>query len=56
MGGSGPPLYRWKQKYGSLMLSGVENLRCLEEDENARLKRLVADLTLEEAMLSEVIC
>jgi putative transposase len=45
---------RWKQKYGGLMPSEVEKLRHLEE-ENARLKKLVADLTLDKEMLSEVI-
>lgn len=38
------------------MLSEIKNLRRPEEGENARLKKLVADLTLEKAMLSEVIC
>ncbi len=53
MGVSEPTFYRWKQKYGGLMPSEVKKLRHLEE-ENVRLKKLVADLTLDE-MLSEVI-
>ena len=38
--------YIWKKKYGELSASEVRRLRQLE-DENARLKRLVADLTLD---------
>jgi putative transposase len=53
MGVSEPTFYRWKQKYGGLMPSEVKKLRHLKE-ENVRLKKLVADLTLDE-MLSEVI-
>jgi putative transposase len=45
---------RWKQKYGGLMPSEVKKLRHLEE-ENTRLRKLVADLTLDKEMLSEVI-
>ena len=46
--------YVWKTKFGSLGASEVRKLRQLE-DENARLKRLVADLTLDEHILQEVI-
>jgi len=46
--------YRWKQRYGGLMPSEVKRLRHLEE-ENTRLRKLVADLTLDKEMLSEVI-
>jgi putative transposase len=46
--------YRWKKVYGGLMPSEVRKLRHLEE-ENARLRKLVADLTLDKEMLSEVI-
>ena len=35
-------LYRWKQKYGGLQVSDAKRLKALEE-ENRRLKRLVAD-------------
>ena len=46
--------YRWKKKYGSL---GVPELRRLKqlEDENRKLKRLVADLSLDKAMLQDVL-
>ena len=46
--------YLWKKKYGSLGVSEVRGLRQMR-DENARLKRLVADLTLDKQILQEVI-
>lgn len=46
--------YLWKKKYGSLAVSEVRELRQMRE-ENARLKRLVADLTLDKQILQEVI-
>jgi len=46
--------YLWKKRYGSLGVSEVRELRQMRED-NARLKRLVADLTLDSQMLQEVI-
>lgn len=46
--------YRWKKKYGSLGVSELRRLRQLEE-ENAKLKKLVADLSLDKAMLQEVL-
>jgi putative transposase len=54
MGVSEATYYRWKQKYGGLLPSEVRRLRSLEE-ENARLRKLVADLTLDKEMLQEVI-
>jgi putative transposase len=54
MGVSEPTFYRWKQKYGGLMPSEVQRLRQLEE-ENTRLRRLVADLSLDKEMLQEVV-
>ena len=45
---------RWKKIYGGLMQAEVRWLRQLEE-ENARLHRLVADLSLDTEMLTEVI-
>ena len=54
MGVSEPTFYRWKQKYGGLMPSEVQRLRQLEE-ENARLRCLVADLSLDKEMLQEVV-
>jgi putative transposase len=46
--------YIWKKKYGQLGASEVRRLRQLEE-ENFRLKRLVADLTLDKSILQEAI-
>ena len=47
-------LYNWRKKYGGLMPSEMKRLKMLDE-ENARLKRLVADLSLDKAMLQDVI-
>ena len=46
--------YRWKKKYEKLEVDPVLQLKQLQE-ENARLKRLVADLTLDQAMLQDVL-
>jgi len=46
--------YVWKKKYANLGVSELRRLRLLQ-DENARLKRLVADLTLDKNILQEVI-
>jgi len=46
--------YAWKKKYGGMMPSEMKRMRELEE-ENARLKRIVADLSLDRAMLQDVI-
>jgi putative transposase len=46
--------YHWRKKYGELGVSGMREVRQLRE-ENARLKRLVADLTLDKHILGEVI-
>jgi putative transposase len=54
MGISEATFYVWKKRYGSLGLLEVRELRQLR-DENARLKRLVADLTLDRHVLQEVI-
>ena len=54
MGISEQTFYRWKKKFGGLMTSEVRKLRQLEE-ENVRLRRLVADLSLDKEMLQEVI-
>jgi putative transposase len=43
--------YRWRKKYGGLMPSEMKLL----EEENVRLKRLVADLSLDKAMLQDVV-
>jgi putative transposase len=54
LGISQATFFRWKKVYGGLMPSEVRKLKHLEE-ENARLRKLVADLTLDKEMLSEVI-
>jgi putative transposase len=46
--------YRWKQKYGGLKSGDATRLKALEE-ENARLKRLVADQALDNQMLKELL-
>ena len=46
--------YRWKAKYGGMGVSDAQKLKQLE-DENRRLKGLVADLTLDKHMLQEVL-
>jgi putative transposase len=46
--------YRWKKRYAGLDVSEMRRLRQLE-DENRRLKQLVADLTLDKAMLQDVL-
>ena len=46
--------YNWRKKYGGLMPSEMKRLKLLEE-ENVRLKRLVADLSLDKAMLQDVV-
>ena len=46
--------YRWRSKYGGLMPSEMKRLKVLEE-ENVRLKRLVANLSLDKEMLQDVI-
>jgi len=46
--------YNWRKRYAGLMPSEVKRLRQVE-DENAKLKRLVADLSLDKAMLQDVL-
>ena len=50
MGISDPTFYKWRQKYGGLGPSELRKLKQLEE-ENSKLKRIVADLSLDKAML-----
>jgi len=45
--------YRWRREYGGMRLDQARRLKELEK-ENGRLKRLVADLTLDNAILKEV--
>jgi len=54
LGVSEATFYTWKKKYAHLGVSELRRLRQLE-DENNRLKRLVADLTLDKHMLSEAL-
>lgn len=54
MGISEATLYRWKKKYAGMGVSELRRLKQLE-DENRRLKRLVADLTLDKQMLQDVL-
>ena len=45
--------YRWRKEYGGLRVDQAKKLKNLEK-ENARLKKLVADLSLDNAILKEV--
>ena len=45
--------YRWRREYGGLKLDQAKKLKDLEK-ENSRLKKLVADLSLDNAILREV--
>ncbi len=54
MGISEATFYNWKKKYGGLGMSELRRLRQLEE-ENSRLKQIVADLTLDKQMLQDVL-
>ena len=47
-----PTYYRWRAEYGGLKLDQVRRLKLLEQ-ENNRLRRAVADLTLEKLILKE---
>lgn len=46
--------YRWKKVYGGMLPSEARELKQLR-DENTRLKRVVADLTLDKVMLQDVV-
>lgn len=54
MGISEATFYNWKKKYGGLGVTELRRLRQLE-DENNRLKQIVADLTLDKQMLQDVL-
>jgi len=50
-----PPTYhRWRQEYGGAKEETVKRLKALEK-ENVQLKKLVADLSLDKAMLKELV-
>ncbi len=46
--------YRWKTKYAQMLPSDIKRLKQLEE-ENAKLKKLVAELSLDKVMLQDVL-
>jgi len=50
---SSPTFYKWKAKYGGLDVSEARRLKVLE-DENAKLKRLLAEAMLDNAMLKDI--
>ena len=47
-------IYRWKSKYGGMGVREVKRLRELEQ-ENARLKKLLAEAELDKAMLKDIV-
>lgn len=51
---SSATFYKWKSKFGGMDVSEAKRLRALEE-ENAKLKRIVADLTLDNVALKDVL-
>jgi putative transposase len=54
MGITEQTFYRWKKKYAGLGVAEVRRLKQLEE-ENRKLKQLVADLSLDKSMLQDVL-
>ena len=50
---SGATFYKWKARYGGLDVSDVRRLKALE-DENAKLKRLLAEAMLDNVMLKDI--
>jgi len=50
---SGATFYKWKAKYGGLDVSDARRLKALE-DENAKLKKLLAEAMLDNAMLKDI--
>jgi putative transposase len=50
---SSATFYKWKAKYGGLEVSDARRLKSLE-DENAKLKKLLAEAMLDNAMLKEI--
>jgi putative transposase len=51
---SPPTFYAWKAKYGGLNVSDARRLKQLES-ENARLKKLLAEATLDNAVLKDIV-
>ena len=54
LGVSEATFYRWKQRFAGMGVAETRRLKQLE-DENRRLKQVVADLTLDKAMLQDVL-
>ena len=54
LGISEATFYNWKKKYGGLGVSELRELRQLKE-ENAKLKQIVADLSLDKQMLQDIV-
>ena len=54
MGISEPTFHRWKKRFAGMGAAEIRRLKQLEE-ENTKLKRLVADLTLDKTMLRDVL-
>lgn len=53
-GGSSATFYKWKAKFGGLDVSEARRLKALE-DENARLKRMLADAMLDNVALKDLL-
>ena len=51
---SSPTFYKWKAKYGGLDVSEARRLKALE-DENAKLKRMLADAMLDNVALKDLL-
>jgi putative transposase len=54
MGVSEPTFYRWKKQFVCIGMSEIRRLKQLE-NENSKLKPLIADLTLDRSMLQDVL-
>lgn len=54
MGISQATFYNWKKKYGDMSSTELKKMKMLE-DENRRLKKLVADLSLDKQILQDII-
>ena len=54
LGVSEQTFYRWKKKYGGMGVAELRRLKQLEQ-ENRKLKQIVADLTLDKQMLQDVL-
>ena len=53
-GVSSPTVYKWKAKFGGMEVSEAKRLRALE-DENAKLKRMLADAMLDNVALKDLL-